>query len=332
MNTTRSACFFALFACTALLGLPTLVRADKTSQPDTSSTANAAPRRMRLRIAVDQLKWEETRNDVNRLPADVREGIQSLLLQKLLRSNAFDVLERERTAFQSADQEAAIEANNRAQSPNGGANRPRPQARVAARYLITPTVIGLTSSTNNGGIRILGQRIGDKKETVELRLNIRISDAQSSRLLDSETVSGKQSTKSSGLDLRVGGIDFSNQKYQESAAGKAVEEALEKAVTYLTGRLSHEKWQASVLKQDEVTKRVIINAGSNSGVTEGMELQVLHKSADIEDPSSGEMIPGDEVAVGVIRIERVEKGYAYARVLSGSTFKAGDVARVAGDR
>ena len=96
----------------------------------------------------------------------------------------------------------------------------------------------------------------------------------------------------------------------------------------ISAELAGEIWTAKVVNQDLTTRRVILNAGSKSGLQNGMELVVYHRSAGGVNPDTGEMISGDEVEVGRICIARLEGGAAFARVLTGAGFRAGDIVRL----
>ncbi len=322
-NTLRFAALLALSAglCT-LPGLAGAAGRDTTPQ-------SSAPAHLRISIAVDQTKIEETRNDAYRLPADVREGLQSQLIQKLLASGNFDVREREATAAAQGDQERAIDAQHRGSEPANGTHRPARQMRTAADYIVTPTVIGYDpGKVERSGGGLFGVNIGDQKQTAKVSLNIRISDAQTGELIASETASGEDTVKTRGIIVNIGGLNFNSEKFRSSAPGKAIDKALEQAVNFISVKLSGQKWTAKVVKLDELTGRVLINSGSSRGVSAGMELAIYRRSADTTDPDTGAVIPGDEVKVGQISIERVESGYSYGKVTAGQAFKTGDIARL----
>ncbi len=327
MKTNTVLTIAALLALsTSFCTLPAL--ADKPAGP--AQTGAASLLKARISIAVDQFKIEEARNDVYRLPAEVREGLQSELIRKLLASGNFDVREREATAVEQGNQERVIDAEHRGSESGNGQRRPARQMRTAANYIITPTVIGFDpGKTSGGGFNIpkIGN-FGGRSQTAQMSLNIRISDAQTGEIIASETEVGKQTSKSNFLDVHIAGINFNNEKFKDSAPGKAIDEALDKAVKLVCTKLGgQQKWTAKVVKQDEETGRVTINAGSSRGLAPGQELTVYHRGSAGTDPDTGLDIPGDEVRVGLIRIDRAEGGYSYATVLSGKNFRSGDIAR-----
>ena len=219
-NITRNA--FALIALSVLsAGLPAASHADKKGKnAPAASVPSVAPYRMRLTVAVNQFKVEEIKSDFNRLPADVREGLQSQLIEKLNACGNFIVMEREASARQSEDEEKAIDIKHRNHEPKGGAARAARQTRFAANYVITPTVIGFDpgkQETRRVGFPPFGYE--ETKQTATLTLNIRISNAQTGEIIVSKEAYGKQTEKHRGTDLNWKQFCYSDGKFSNNAPG-----------------------------------------------------------------------------------------------------------------
>jgi curli biogenesis system outer membrane secretion channel CsgG len=321
-----SACF--ALAVGATLINPTCARADQTIAPPISRDATP---HLRYRVVLDQGKWEQIRTEQWSLPPDVRDGIQSQLLEKLQKSGYFIVMEREKGAMQQMNQEDQIAQKKRESIGDAPAAPPAREQRTAANFIITPSVIGFKMTNGEGGgISIGGIRLGEAKTSASLTLNIRISDAQTSEILDTQTSQGSSDSSAFGIKLRVLDAGFKFSQFKSSPAGKAVDEALDKAVDKIVARLSNEPWTALVAAQDTETSRVIINAGSASGVREGMEFNIFRAGKVVRDPDTGEIISkGDETRIGRIKIVRVEKNAAYGEVLWGKRFEVRDLVRQA---
>jgi len=70
---------------------------------------------------------------------------------------------------------------------------------------------------------------------------------------------------------------------------------------------------------------IYLNVGSEAGVKEGEEFNVLRLGASIKDPDSGEVLGQNETKIGRVRVDKVMgPRLSTARVLSGSGFKPGD--------
>ncbi|MDR3706813.1 MAG: CsgG/HfaB family protein [Capsulimonadaceae bacterium] len=306
------------------LGALLVSTAALAAQP--ASADNAQPR-LRYRIVVDQGKWEEIHTDRWSLPPDVSNGIQAQLIDKLQKSGYFIVLEREGGAVRQGADENAIDANRRASlGPDSGVVAPR-QVRTAADYIITPSVFGFKqTNSGGGGIGFGNLVIGAKKSQATLTLNIRISNAQTSEILDTQTASGKAESGGIGVAGDINGTRFGMADFNKSPAGKAVNDALDDAVSKIIGRLSKEPWRASVAAQDPETRRVIINAGDLAGVSEGMTFDVFRAGHPVIDPDTGQIISaGDRTRVGRIRVVRVEHNASYCDVVEGGKFLPRDI-------
>lgn len=309
-----------------------IARADdskKSTSVTTSSISPAATPRLRYRIVVDQGKWNEIRTEQWYIPPEVGAGIQAQLVDKLQKSGYFIVMEREATAQEQASAEDAIDATKRASLPRGTTLPPARQQRVVGNYIITPSVIGFVPTGGGGnGINFGGISFGSKKAESTVTLSIRISDAQTSEIIDTQTATGKAQAKSNGIGLNFSGANITNDQFESSPAGQAVDKALDDAVAKIVTRLSKEPWTALVATQDKTTNRVIINAGNQSGVEVGQIFNIYRAGHPVLDPDTGEKISeGDEVKIGRIKVARVERNASYADILEGHDFQARDIVK-----
>ena len=325
--------FLAAALCLPLLGA-FAASGPPAQAGELKKSADAAPApspnvpRLRYRIVVDQGKWDEIRTAQWYLPPEVGAGIQAQLVDKLQKSGYFIVMEREQTAENQASQEDQIDATKRASLAPGAIAAPR-QQRTVGNYIITPSVIGFVpTGGGSNGVSFGGIHLGGKKAESTVTLSIRISDAQTSEIIDTQTATGKAEAKSSGLGLSLAGTNFSNEQFQSSPAGQAVDLALDDAVAKIVARLSKEPWTALVAAQDKATNRVIINAGSLSGVEVGQVFDIYHAGNPVLDPDTGEKISeGDEVKIGRIKIVRVDRNASYADIVDGVTFQPRDIVK-----
>lgn len=303
-----------------------------TAQGANAAADQAAQPTLRLRIAVDQFKWNETR-DAYRVPGEVSEGLQALLVEKLQKSGHFIVMEREATAAAQGERERDIDSQKRAGlSRNNPAAAARPRAdRTPAQFIITPTVVGFSETKSGGGgiSTQLGSFFNRKTETT-LTINIRISDAETSRTIETQTAKGSARVKSGNNGISLMGIDWRSDSKKSDPLADVVQKTLDDAVSQICDRLAKEPWSAMVAAQDKSTGRVIINAGDDSGVTTGMVFNVYKTGGAIYDPVTGDVLTeGDETLIGRIRIVRSSRGVAFGEVVNGKTFQAGNIVRPA---
>lgn len=289
--------------------------------------------RLKLRIVINQGKWELLRYENYTIDPNVVRSMQSKIIEKLQKSGMFEILEREATSDDSAVTEAQVaEARNKQVERRGQAPIAPRQVVIPADFILTPEIVGfnLTSQSGQGlnfdglldNLGGLGGIFGgsrSKKQDVKAttELNLRIFAADTRVMLDSASGMGESIQKSVSVDGTIFGVGVSDKKFSESPVGKAMDQAIEQAVKKICDRLSKEHWKASVAAVSKETGRVTINRGSTSGLEVGMEFTVMSVGASTVDDETGVVIPGDEVPVGRVKVVRVESGYAFAEVISG---------------
>ena len=69
---------------------------------------------------------------------------------------------------------------------------------------------------------------------------------------------------------------------------------------------------------------VIINIGSELGLSVGATLNVVRVSRVVKDPSTGRVLREITAAVGSIRLDDVAEGSSVGTIISGEGTKAGD--------
>jgi curli biogenesis system outer membrane secretion channel CsgG len=326
---------FAIAALAAIIGAAPMARANDDNK-------NQAPK-LKFRIAVNQGKWEELRWNNYTVDNDVVRSMQAKIIDKLQKSGMFEIMDREageETQRRNEDSLAAErDARNQQQGRQTLALR---DLATPADYIITPEIVGFNVTSRKGNSLSLGglaQAVGlggivqganvsngSVKATAEIAL--RISNAESSSILDSATGKGEQEQKNSRLDASILGAGVSQDQFSDSPVGKAIELAINEAVNQMVSRMSKMPWKALVASISQKTGRITINRGTASGITEGMEFTVYEVDEDGVDPETNTRIPGDEVAIGKIRVVRVENNYAFADVVSGTGFKPKNVIRL----
>jgi len=295
------------------------------------STTQITGSGLRYRIVVEQGKWDGVKTDQGAdLPRQITDGIQSQFVDKLVKSGHFMVLEQDESTDQQPSLDDTANAGATPVRLPGGPMLPPREQRIAGAYIIAPTVIAYGEATpGTKGIGIGSVRFGAEKSQVSLSLNIRITDAQTGVMLDSETAIGKANLKSKSAAAAPGPV-VTQQDFEASPAGQAVDSALNAAVRQIAARLSLEPWTALVAAQDDSTGRVIINVGALCGVVAGQVFDVYKAGQDVLDPDTGEVIShGDETKIGSIRVARVEDHASYCDVITGDKFVAKDVVKPA---
>jgi hypothetical protein len=72
---------------------------------------------------------------------------------------------------------------------------------------------------------------------------------------------------------------------------------------------------------------VVVNVGKKDGLKSGDLLSVERVTREIKDPSTGAVIRRMTSQVGTIQITDVDEGSAEAKIISGTSFKVGDMVK-----
>ena len=75
--------------------------------------------------------------------------------------------------------------------------------------------------------------------------------------------------------------------------------------------------------------QVILNVGAKAGLKAGDRLSIERVTREIKDPASGNVIRRMSSQVGVIELTDVDDVSAVGKIVSGSDFKVGDLAKTA---
>ena len=123
---------------------------------------------------------------------------------------------------------------------------------------------------------------------------------------------------------------MSSSNFQDTILGEATRMAVEDVAAQLiaqAGRVEATVVKVEGLIADVAGDQVILNVGKTAGVSVGMLLAVERVSREVKDPATGKVLRRITSAIGELHVVEVDDGSAVARVVSGSGFKVGDVAR-----
>lgn len=240
-----------------------------------------------------------------------------ILVTELVKSGKFIVVERDRMEKILAEQKLQ----------GGGLIDPATAVKVGQVMGLEAIVVGSVSQfgvKKEGSDYLITQ---SKRQVADVTVDIRLVDVQSGQVILAD--SGKGMAKSSkGSFLGMG----TKGGYDETLEGEALRAALVQFVTNIASQLNKKAWSCMVA--DAAGGELYLNAGQDSGVKEGMELDCYRQGAEIRDPRSNLVIGHREEYIGRAEVQRYcgEGGdCSIARVTKngGAGAKAGDVCRLA---
>jgi curli biogenesis system outer membrane secretion channel CsgG len=299
-----------IFALAVVAGLA-LAQGDNASKP--------GDKHLKLRIAVAPLDYGANNSIDNwQIPVEFRNAIDDKLAKKLFDTGRFIVLDRE--SMQPLLDEKAIKEDNTGQSQKG--------KTVPAQALVRGKLTDFSLARRGSGIGVnvgsLG-RVGGNVTEAKVAMQLTMMDVDTSEILATEEAAGKANSTSFHLDTgsRFGFADFST--FESSPLGEATTKALDAAVQKILDKLGNQPWSARVADFDAGAKEVTINAGSDTGVQVGDTFDLMHISGIVKDPDTGEVLRVKTVKAGRVKIKDVEKKFAVADLIEGTSADVGDL-------
>lgn len=284
------------------------------------STGFTQERTLKLRLAVAPLDWSKNdRIDNWQIPTEFRQAIYEKLVQKLLATGKFIVLERE--ALEALLNEQAIKEENTGQTQKGKI--------TPAQFLVKGqlTDFALNSKGGGGGISVGGIRVGGNVSEAKVGMNVRMFDVDTSELLASETAA--KSVQAKGFNVggyfKNVGADFG--AYEKSPLGEATTKALDQAVEMIVKKLGSQPWTCLVADYDGDEKEVTLNAGSDVGVKVGNVFDVYKVTKIIKDPETGAVLGKKTSKIGTVKVTQSEKKFAIASVIDGEGYEPGCIVK-----
>ena len=243
-------------------------------------------------------------------------GVDELVVDELVNSNAFTVVER--LNIQALETEANMFENVR---------------HIGAQLIFEVIVSDVDQRTSQGlqfGLGELGLGgdgfdvvVGTNRTTAKATVVIRVIETSSGKILASDRADG--TSVGSGLNLgfayqdakpnKLEGFDVSFGKIENTSVGKAVAKAVKLSVARTANKINTHPWEARVADFDE--QFVYLNAGTNAGLTVGTQLACNKIGKTISDPQTGEVLDVVTIPVCVLEVVSVKEKIAVCKIISG---------------
>lgn len=158
---------------------------------------------------------------------------------------------------------------------------------VGVDYLIVGSVSEFGRSTESD----TGVFSRSKIQKAYAKVNVRLVEVATGRIIHSEEGAGEASTKTKKT-MGVG----SSAGFDQSLTDKAISSAISQLTSNLVENMTSKPWKSYLLAEQDGS--FIMSGGASQGVTEGMELKVFALGKTIKNPQTGAMItlPGTKVA------------------------------------
>jgi curli biogenesis system outer membrane secretion channel CsgG len=275
---------------------------------------------------------------------DVGKGITDLLVDRLVTTGVFSVIERKALDKILAEQNFS---NSDRADPNSA-------AKIARILGVDAIIIGSITqfgrddqSTSVGGGAIGGITrkygiggVARKESKAVVVVNARLIDTSTAEIL--AVASGKGESQRSGTSLlgaggssgtaAGGAIDMKSSNFANTILGEAVSQSITQLAAQLNqnaAKLPTVKVSVQGLVADATGGTLIINVGTRSGVKVGDRLQVTRKVREIKDPATGKVLRAVEDQLGVVVITEADEQSSVGAYTGASPAKVGDVVKTA---
>ncbi|MCZ2154510.1 MAG: curli production assembly protein CsgG [Bryobacterales bacterium] len=271
---------------------------------------------------------------------DVGRGVSDLLVEKLLATGKYSLIER--SALDKVLKEQNFSNSDRADSTTAA----KIGAVLGVDAIITGSITKFGSDDNSTGLGGFGRSLGGfgmggiklKNAKAVVGISARIIDVNTAEILAAVTGNGESKRKGASLagaggggwNSGGGGIDMSNSNFRETLIG----EATDTAVTDLANQLAEKASvmptrvvSVSGLVADVSGNTLVLNVGTSTGLKVGDKLVIERKVREIRDPASGKVIRAITEAVGTVTVTEADASSSVGAFSGTGAPKVGDVVK-----
>jgi curli biogenesis system outer membrane secretion channel CsgG len=306
--------------------------------------ATIAPAQQKKRVAVFDFEYGTVQSSSAAIfgtNVDVGKGIADLMVDNLVRSGVYSVIERK--ALDKVMTEQNFSNSNRA-DPTTAAKLGK-LLGVDAIIIGSVTEFGRDDKATNvgaGGFGGIGRKYGiggvSKRESkAVVALSARMVNVDTAEIL--AVASGKgESTRGGTSLLGAGGgsgaggggaYDFTSSNFGATILGEAVTQA----VRGLSGQLDQQSTKLTMttrtveidgLVADATGGTLILNVGTKAGVKVGDHLKISRAVREVRDPGTGKVIRRVEDKIGEVVINEADEGSSVGAYTGSTPAKVGD--------
>jgi curli biogenesis system outer membrane secretion channel CsgG len=305
------------------------------------AVVSISPGQQKKRVAVFNFDYGTVRSYVTAIfgsDVDVGKGIADLVVENLVKSGVYSVVERKALDKVLAEQNFS---NSDRADPASAAKLGRVLG-VDAIIIGSITQFGRDDKATNVGGGVLGgagRRFGiggvSKRESKAVAgISARMVSTDTAEILTVANGKG-ESTRSGTSLLGAGGgstegglgYDMTSKNFAETILGEAVSQAvgsLSQQLDSNSGRIASKKVEIDGLVADATGNTLILNVGTKGGVKVGDRLQVRRSGREIRDPGTGKVIRRIEETLGEVVITEADESSAVGTFTGASAAKVGD--------
>jgi curli biogenesis system outer membrane secretion channel CsgG len=294
------------------------------------------------RIAVLNFDYATVQSDIRAIfggNQDVGKGIADLLVNQLVSTGTYSVIERK--ALDKLLAEQNFSNSDRADTTTA--------AKIGKLLGVDAIVVGSitqfgrddkTTSIGGGALGGITSRyglggVGKRNAKAVVGLSARLVNTDTGEILAVATGKG-ESSRSGATLLGAGGsssgagagaYDMTSANFGDTILGEAVNQAVNSMVSQInkdSGRLPAHEVVIDGVIADVTGGNIVLNIGSKAGLQAGERLKVVRVGRVITDPSTGRVLRRAEDQIGEVTITDVDEASAGAKFTGSTAPKVGD--------
>lgn len=300
------------------------------SQVQTQDLPNSGSQiaQAKRRIAVLDFDFSSVSSpDILAIFPGVSKGTSELLVNELVKTNAYTVIERSRIdailAEQNLGSSGRVDAATAAQIGR----------LLGVDAIILGSVTQFDVQQKNSGFSV-GGLFGDRSQQTraDVQVTTRLVSSSTGEILSvaQGTGSAQQKDKSTVVLGIGGGSDTDNrQQLLTNATQQAVIQIAEQLTTAALQLASLPPALPSVtaVVADISGKTVILNKGSNDGYQPGMQVAIERVIKVVKDPQTGKVLRQVTQKVGLVKLTDVDSTSSLGTIVSGANLIVGDIGK-----
>jgi curli biogenesis system outer membrane secretion channel CsgG len=315
----------------------------QAAAPASAAPAQAAPQGRKKRVAIMDFDYATVRTDAAAFfgsDVDVGKGIADLLVTDLVKDGTYSVIERQQLDKILAEQNFS----------NSDRANPASAAKMGKLLGVDAIIVGAITQFGNetkntgaagGGGSFGGFGLGGfshKKSKAIVGMNARIVNVDTGEIMAVAEGKGESSRESTSLGggggswhgFGAGGVNFGSSDFQNTIIGEAVKAASDQMSSELIA--DNSKVETRTISVEGLVAavtggQVVLNVGKKAGLKVGDQLTIERVTMEIKDPATGQVIRRLSSQIGTIELTDVDDISAVGKILTGSDFKVGDLAK-----
>ncbi|MGD0199691.1 MAG: CsgG/HfaB family protein [Bryobacteraceae bacterium] len=310
----------------------------------TAALATSATAQQKKRVAVLNFEYGTVRSMVSSIfgtDQDVGKGIADMIVERLVQSGTYSVIERK--AIDRIMAEQNFSNSDRADTTT--AAKIGRLLGVDAMIMGSITQFGRDDSSRavgGGALSSVTGRfgVGGVKRTeakAVVGISARVVNVDTGEILVAARGMGESVRKGTSL-LGAGGgsivgggsVDMSSRNFASTILGEAVSAAVAQLCTQLdegAGKLPERAVVINGLVADASGGQLVLNVGSRAGLKVGDRLQVRRKSREIRDPATGRVLRSLDSLIGEVVITELDETSAVGNYTGSAPAKVGDTVK-----